>query len=881
MAVSRWAWAGGISILSLLLQIPSTQSVGAATPSFASAMRVAAESREVPIALVEATAYVNTSWEWVGTPALNGGIGPMNIRPGQVREAAQLSGHSVAQIDTDLTANLDAGAALLAHYHAKGTDLTSWQPALVSVLGPFVAAEIFDVLRAGAARTTSTGEIITLQPQALPSISPSPIKGAPSTSTGVGTSGTAPATASTDYPGAAWVPASSSNYTVANRPHDLPVDMIIIHDIEGSYGSAIQFFQTAGFAASAHYVVSYRGLITQMVVEKDIAWHAGNWDYNTRAIGIEHEGFAYTPGLYTTAEYNASAALAASICSRWGVPMDRAHVIGHYQVPDPNHPGLVGGVDHHTDPGPYWNWTYYMARAQTVAATLPSPPHMMPDPVAVSGVTSATVTWGAARTCRPASAPITAYTVVGQPGNLTMNLPATATSATFSGLQMGTSYTFTVTATNSYGQDSAASGPVIPGSCGDAGLTASPASPQLTGTAVRFTATSGVCPNPQYQFWILPPGGVWTVDQPYSASATFDWSTTGAAFGTYSFAVWARDASSPGAFGSSVSGTYDARASAQYTLTTPPCTAMSGSAAPSSAAMIGTHATISGSASGCSNPLYEFWILPPGGTWKVAQPYSPSSTFSWNTTGQATGSYRFSVWVRNAGSLGLGGTAPNTYDAFSAFEYALTRGCPSATASSTPPSTATVGTTVTITGTAAGCASPLYEFWILPPGGIWKVGHAFSTSSTFIWNTAGKPAGSYRFSVWARDATSRGTFGAAPNTYDAFSAFQYMLTTSPCTAMTSSSAPPSTTTVGTTGTIAGSTSGCPNPLYEFWILPPGGTWRLAQPYSASSTLTWVTSGQPAGSYRFSVWARDASSPGTGGKSPNTYDTFSAFQYDLS
>ena len=29
-----------------------------------------------------------------------------------------------------------------------------------------------------------------------------------------------------------------------------------------------------------------------MVAEQDIAWHAGNWDYNTRAIGIEHEGYA-------------------------------------------------------------------------------------------------------------------------------------------------------------------------------------------------------------------------------------------------------------------------------------------------------------------------------------------------------------------------------------------------------------------------------------------------------------------------------------------------------------------------------------------------------------------------------------------------------------
>src|SRR5438094_5673111 len=119
-----------------------------------------------------------------------------------------------------------------------------------------------------------------------------------------------------------------------------------------------------------------------MVLEKDVAWHAGNWDYNTRAIGIEHAGYA-SQNLYTYPEYDNSAMLSASICSRYGVPMDRTHVIGHYQVPDPDHPGQYGGSDHHTDPGPNWNWTYYMSQANADAANLPSLPHIMPDPIAV------------------------------------------------------------------------------------------------------------------------------------------------------------------------------------------------------------------------------------------------------------------------------------------------------------------------------------------------------------------------------------------------------------------------------------------------------------------------------------------------------------------
>ena len=115
-----------------------------------------------------------------------------------------------------------------------------------------------------------------------------------------------------------------------------------------------------------------------MVREKDIAWHAGNWDYNTAAIGIEHEGYAWTPGFYTTAMYQTSAHLAASLCQRYGVPMDRSHVIGHAEVADPNNPGQFGGAGHHTDPGPYWDWNTYMSLAQDYAHALPSPPRVGP-----------------------------------------------------------------------------------------------------------------------------------------------------------------------------------------------------------------------------------------------------------------------------------------------------------------------------------------------------------------------------------------------------------------------------------------------------------------------------------------------------------------------
>lgn len=401
--------------------------------------------------------------------------------------------------------------------------------------------------------------------------------------------------------------------------------------------------------------------------------------------------------------------------------------------------------------------------------------------------------------------------------------------------------------------------------CTNATLTPTPASPQLSGTAVQQVASSGSCLHPLYEFWLLRPGGTWQDVQPYSSAATYNWSTRGLPAGTYRFSVWARDADSRGTFGAAPN-TYDTFAAVDYVVTTAPCTAMSVTAVPP-AAVVGTAVAVTGAATGCPNPSYEFWLQPPGGTWYVARPYSTSATFNWSTVGARVGTYRFSVWARDASSPGTSGSGANTYDAFSAVPYSVNSpSCPAITTTSAPDSTANVSTPVTITGAATGCATPLYEFWLLPPGGVWRIVQGYTSSATFKWSTNGYAAGSYRFSVWARDPGSSAA-------YDSFSAFQYQLTVVPCTATSAIPSPVTSATVGTPVTVTGAATGCPTPLYQFWLLPPGGIWTVVQPYSTSATFTWSTTSRPPGTYRFSVWARDASSSAS-------YDAFQAFDYPL-
>ena len=135
----------------------------------------------------------------------------------------------------------------------------------------------------------------------------------------------AAAPASEDYPPALWAPANANNY-LAGRPYP-PLNTIIIHDTEGSYASAISWFQNPASGVSTHYVIrSSDGQITQAVRDANTAYQAGNWDYNVRAVGIEHEGYQSQQGWYTEAMYQSSAALVRYLTDQLGIKKDRAHI---------------------------------------------------------------------------------------------------------------------------------------------------------------------------------------------------------------------------------------------------------------------------------------------------------------------------------------------------------------------------------------------------------------------------------------------------------------------------------------------------------------------------------------------------------------------------
>lgn len=274
-----------------------------------------------------------------------------------LERASALIGADPNRVITDWRLATRAAAALLADSARAANGgmlppadaLDAWQPALRAFSGrhevflqDLYVEGVVALLQRGFSADGRLGAV-TVAPQAVSACRPA-----------------APPPGSTDYSGAAkYVQACDDNYTDDSRSGS-DIDMVVIHTVQGSYSGCASWFQNCSAGASAHYVVrSEDGEVTQMVREADIGWHAGNWDVNVRSVGIEHEGYVSDCSYYTEELYAGSAALTLDIATRQGVPLDRSHIIGHDEVPDPDGSGY-GGSGHHTDPGDCWDWDYFM-----------------------------------------------------------------------------------------------------------------------------------------------------------------------------------------------------------------------------------------------------------------------------------------------------------------------------------------------------------------------------------------------------------------------------------------------------------------------------------------------------------------------------------------
>ena len=314
----------------VLLGTAGGRVLGQAGSSLKEEFESAATEYGVPQELLLAMGYVNTLWEMPPPDASDyvegdlhgrGAYGIMQLLRNPWRDtlgrAASLTGLSVEELKTSRAANVRGGAAVLADIQgaSRPAELNGWLEAVAGYGDTeLYAVEVYETLRNGASATISTGESLRLSPQdvEVPRIE---IAG------------------KADYRRAAWHRAADDNYTNSDR-RARDISLIVVHVAQGSYSGTISWFDKSRSNVSAHYVVNRNGKVAQCVRNEDIAWHAGDWSYNRRSIGIEHAGYASEPK--TARQYRSSARLSAYLSRRFGIPVDRQHVIGHRDVPGIN-----------------------------------------------------------------------------------------------------------------------------------------------------------------------------------------------------------------------------------------------------------------------------------------------------------------------------------------------------------------------------------------------------------------------------------------------------------------------------------------------------------------------------------------------------------------
>ena len=354
---------------------------GAADGTLARAFAATAAAHRVPRDLMVAVAVVEGGLavplaRRVAPDPLVPAAGPLQLRHGRfdsLAGGARLAGTTERALREDGLLALDAGARVLAglgnRTGARRSRLASWAVALGEMSGYADAAQrrdyvsrVYAALARGGTFPAADGEPITLRPHALPAATRRAATIVPA--------------ALPEYPGALTFAVDCASKCQTGRGGNA-VGFVVLSDTEAGFDASVATLQNDP-GKSVHYIVADDGRVGQFVPEADTAFHAGNFFYNQRAVGVTHVGFSVTGG-YTAAEYAASGQLVTYLLQKYGLAADRAHVLGQEQIPNGNvrpendppcsaaptacdHDASYGGAANHPHPGTHWEWCTYMPR---------------------------------------------------------------------------------------------------------------------------------------------------------------------------------------------------------------------------------------------------------------------------------------------------------------------------------------------------------------------------------------------------------------------------------------------------------------------------------------------------------------------------------------
>lgn len=139
---------------------------------------------------------------------------------------------------------------------------------------------------------------------------------------------------------------SSPNFGIGRKGYK--PEIIVLHIMAGSLSGTDSWFASTESQVSSHYGIGFNGDIHQYVQEENTAWTNGlvtGWttgptskfvlsrpgiNPNLYSLTIEHEGQDLS--MAPQSQLDATAGLIRTLTAKYGIPCDRDHIIGHYEI---------------------------------------------------------------------------------------------------------------------------------------------------------------------------------------------------------------------------------------------------------------------------------------------------------------------------------------------------------------------------------------------------------------------------------------------------------------------------------------------------------------------------------------------------------------------
>lgn len=111
-----------------------------------------------------------------------------------------------------------------------------------------------------------------------------------------------------------------------------PAYIVLHHMASTGFEGVLRMWTVPTRVGSANYAISNEGQIVGVVPEEQRSWSVSNAAFDSKSITFEIENESAQGWTVSAAAHEATARVVADLSQRYGIPLDRSHVIGHREV---------------------------------------------------------------------------------------------------------------------------------------------------------------------------------------------------------------------------------------------------------------------------------------------------------------------------------------------------------------------------------------------------------------------------------------------------------------------------------------------------------------------------------------------------------------------